>query len=200
MNKHLGLQKTLRLAALAMALLCQAAFAAEPTAFELIKAGNDYVGKDSRDKVVQIRSEKSIGSLFPTIWWVVYYDADATFKSTEVKFGAGQKLAVSRPLRMIEYIKAENIFDPKKLHTDSNKAIQIASAQPLLKNITLRATQLSLNSRFKFDPSLESPVWKVRLWAARLKNPNDDTSIGDVYISAADGTVLKVDLHIDRVD
>lgn len=180
--------------------LVRMAVAGEPTAFELIKLGNDYVGKDARDKVVQIRSEKSIGSLTPAIWFVVYYDADASLKATEVKFEAGKKADVKRPLRMLEFVKADKVFDKAKLKVDSDAAIKTAAAEPLLKNLTLKAAQLWLDSNLKFDLSVEAPVWKVRLWAARLKNPNDNADIGDVYISAADGKVLKSDLHINRVD
>src|SRR3954468_25004345 len=55
-----------------------AGIAAEPTAFELIKEGNRHVGEEARDQVVQIRSDKSIGTMTPTIWYVVYFDPDAT--------------------------------------------------------------------------------------------------------------------------
>ena len=106
--------------ALLICALSRIAFAAEPTALSLIKEGNDYVGKDSRDKVVQIRSEKSIGSLTPNIWFVVYYDPDATFKATEVKFGAGKKMDVKRPFRALEILNADKVFDQKKLKTDSD--------------------------------------------------------------------------------
>jgi hypothetical protein len=188
------------LTALLVCGLVRIATAAEPTAFELIRLGNDYVGKDARDKVVQIRSEKSIGTLTPTIWFVVYYDPDASFKSTEVKFGAGKKLDVNRPWRMLEYAKADKVFDKAKLKVDSDAAIKTATAEPLLKNLNIKATQLWLDSNLKLDLSVEAPVWKVRLWAAKLKNPNDNADIGDVYISAADGKVVKSDLHIDRVD
>ena len=57
--------------------------AAEPTAFDLVKEGNRYVGEQAKDKVVQIRSEKSIGGLDPAIWYVVYRDATATFNFTQ---------------------------------------------------------------------------------------------------------------------
>lgn len=171
------------------------ALAAEPTAFDLIKEGNQYVGVQSKDKVVQIRSEKSIGTLTPNIWFIVYYDPDATFKAMEVKFGAGKKLKVGRPWRVIERGMGEDkVLESSKLKTDSDKAIKIACDEPLLKSLKLRATQLWLQ---RGD---EGPVWKVRLWAAKLKNPADDVDIGDVYISAADGKVLRTKLHIDRVD
>src|SRR3954447_8834637 len=80
--------------------LGQMAKAAELTAFELIKEGNRYVGEEAKDKIVQIRSEKSIGTLTPNIWYIVFYDVDATFKATEVKFGAGKKMDVKRPTRL----------------------------------------------------------------------------------------------------
>src|SRR5277367_5671438 len=108
------------------------ALAAEPTAFGLVKLGDQYVGVQSKDKVVQIRSEKSIASLTPEIWYVVYYDPDATLKAVEVKFGAGQKMDVSHPFRLLEPITGEDkVLDQEKLITDSDKALQIATSQPL---------------------------------------------------------------------
>ena len=187
----------IRCALVVTALTCSVrlALADEPTAFELAKEGNQYVGVQSKDKVVQIRSEKSIGTLTPNIWFVVYYDPDATFKATEVKFGAGKKLKVARPLRVIEHGMGEDkVFESSKLKTDSDKAIKIATAEPLLKSLTLKATQLWLQR------GEAGPVWKVRLWAAKLNNPTKDVDIGDVYISTADGKVTRTDLHINRVD
>jgi hypothetical protein len=182
--------------------LCAALFgsslltkAADTTAFELIKLGNDYVGKDCKDKVVQIRSEKSIGSTTPTIWYVVFYDADATFKATEVKFGAGKKMKVSRPLRIIEAASdSDHVFKLADLKVDSDKAIKIAKAEDLLKPLDIRATQLWLQH------SADGPVWKVKLWAAKLRSPMNDADIGEVFISTKDGKVVKSDLHINSVD
>src|SRR6476620_1053578 len=86
----------------ALAVLSVCVQAAEKTAFELAREADKHVGEDAKGKVVQIRSEKSIGSLTPAIWYVVLYDTDATAKATEVKFGAGQKLSVKRPARVLE--------------------------------------------------------------------------------------------------
>lgn len=170
-------------------------WAGEPTAFDLIKEGNRYVGEQCRDKVVQIRSEKSVGSLTPGIWYVVYYDTDATFKATEVKFGAGRKMKVTRPARVIELAgRDKEILDRNKFKVDSDKAIQIATAEPLLKPLTLRATQLWLQH------SAEGPVWKVRLWAAKLQKPKAMADVGEVYISTESGKVVRSNLHINRVD
>jgi len=41
---------------------------AEPTAFELIKEGNRSLGEQSKDKVLEIHSDKSVASLTPNIW------------------------------------------------------------------------------------------------------------------------------------
>lgn len=178
-----------------MLALAGTAWAGQPTAFELAKMGDQYVGIQSKGKVVQIRSEKSIASLTPNIWYVVYYDPDATLKAVEVKFGAGQKLDVSHPLRLLEPVTGDDkVLDKDKLKVDSDKALQIAKSQPVLNNLTLKASQLWLGH------GDEGPVWKVKFWAAKLKNPNEDADIGVVILSATDGSVVKTDLHPNSVD
>jgi hypothetical protein len=61
---------------------------------------------------------------------------------------------------------------------DSVKTIQIATAQPLLKNLALKATQLRL------EHGDTGPQWRIKLWAAKLKNSSDDTDIGIVILSS----------------
>lgn len=185
----------LALAGLCAGLLARTAAAEDFTAFQLIKEGNRHVGEDAKDKVTQIRSEKSIGSLTPTIWYVVYYDPDATAKATEVKFGAGRKLEVKRPARILELAGRTYTQLPKeKLKTDSDKALETATKDPLLKNLKLTASRLTLE---RWDDVV---VWKVRLWAAKLRNPTKDADIGEVFVAAEDGKVVHSDLHINRVD
>jgi hypothetical protein len=181
-------------AALAMA-LAPCARAGDLTAFQLIKEGDHFVGDQSKGKVVQIRSEKSVASLTPEIWYVVYYDPDATLKAVEVKFGAGQKMKVTHPLRLLEPVTGEDkVLDRSKLTVDSNRALEIAKSQPLLSNLALRASQLWL-----LHGDL-GPVWKVKFWASKLQHPNDYADIGVVFISAADGSIVKTDLHPNSVD
>jgi hypothetical protein len=183
------------LAVLALALLPNMVSAKELSAYDLIKEGNRYVGEQSKDKVVQIRSEKSIGGLTPTVWFVVYYDTTASMKATEVKFGAGKMLDVKRPFRLIE-MAGENIpIDRTKMKVDSAEAIKTATKEPLLEKLTLTATQLKLD-REKDG----SAVWKVKIWASKLRNASRDVNIGEVHVSAEDGKVIKSDLHINRVD
>src|SRR5438445_2469623 len=194
--KNSTFQQKIFVLALAALALVQTARAADLTAFDRIKEGNRYLGEEAKDKVVQIRSEKSVGTLTPTIWYVVYYDPDATFKATEVKFGAGKKLSVKRPARVFEFGSVESKqLDRAKMKVDSNKAPKIATAEPLLQNLKVKASQMWLQR------GEETPVvWKVRLWAVKLRNPEHDADIGDVYISAEDGKVVRSDLHINRVD
>ena len=173
-----------------------ASLAAEPTAFELIKEGNRHVGEEAKGHVVQIRSEKSIGSLMPNIRYVVYYDPDATAKATEVKFAAGTKVSVKRPARILEPItRSHRELAREKLKIDSDKAIQIAKSDPLLKNVTLTNTEMRLERG-----EGEQPVWKVKLWAAKIRKPSETVNIGEIHISAEDGKVVKSDLKPGRVD
>jgi hypothetical protein len=168
---------------------------AETTAFDLAKDGDAYVGVQSKDKIVQIRSDESVMTLAPNIWYVTYYDPDAMFKSVEVKFGAGKEMNVSHPVKPFQPPTSESeILDKSKLNVDSDRALKIATSQPLLKDLTLKASKLTLEN------SAGVPVWKVELWAAKLKNPNDIADIGLVILSANDGSVIKTDLHPDKVE
>ena len=178
--------------------LSVSATAVEMTAFDLSADGNRYVGERSNGRVVQVRSDKAIGSLTPNIWNVVYHDPDATLKAIEVKFAAGKKLDVTRPIRLLEPItKGDEPLTKDQLKIDSDKAVEIASREPLLEKLTLKSARLVLERRSHDDGT---PVWKVRLWAAKLKNPNDSADVGEVVISADDGKVLKSDLKPDRID
>lgn len=169
----------------------------EPTAFDLIKEGNRHVGEEAKDKVSQLRSEKSVGSLVPNIWYVVFYDLDATAKATEVKFAAGKKIGVKRPARVLEFGSGTyKAMDREKMKIDSNRAIEIAIKDPILANLTLTNTQLWLDQGRDDD----APVWKIRLWAAKVRKPTETVEIGDLYIGADEGKIIKNNLKIHRVD
>jgi hypothetical protein len=184
--------------------LALSARGSESTAFALIKEGNRYVGEQSKDRIVQIRSEKSVGTLTPNIWYIVFYDPTASLKATEVKFGAGKMLTVKRPMRLLEPVTGGDLpLDREKLKVDSDQAIQTALKEPLLQNIKVTASRLTLSrigEGVLGQGVMVEAVWKVRLWAAKLRNPNKDADIGEVWVSATDGKVVKNDLKIDRVD
>ena len=181
-----------------------AARGAEATAFELATEGNRFVGEQSKDRIVQIRSEKSVGGVSPNIWHVVFYDPTATLKAVEVKFGAGKMLDVKRPIRLLEPVTGGDVpLDKAKLKIDSDKVIKTALKEPLLQNIKVTATQLKLErvgEGVLGQGGPGEPVWKVKLWAARLRDSSRDADIGEVWISATDGKVLKSDLHFNRLD
>ena len=166
---------------------------AEPTALELIKEANRYVGEQSKNKVVEIRSEKSIAGLTPNIWYVAFFDPDSKSRPVEVKFGAGQKMTVKHRSGFGSS-KADKILDLGKLTVDSDKAIKIATAETLIAKLTLKATQLWLE---KEDGV---PLWKVKLWAAKLRKPDSTANIGEIFISAESGKVVKNDLRPNKVD
>ena len=171
------------------------ALAGDPTAFELVKEGNRYVGEQSKDKVVEIRSEKSIGSVTPNIWYVSYYDPDSGSKRAEVKFGAGQQMGIKRTWRPFGASSvAAKVMNPKQLKIDSDKAIKIATSQPLLDKLTVKATQLTL------EEAGGTPVWRVRIYAAKLSKPEEMVDVGDVWLSAETGQVTRTDLKISKVD
>ena len=66
--------------------------------------------------------------------------------------------------------------------------------EQLLENLKLTATQLWL------EHGDNGPQWRVKLWAQRLNDPNEDADIGVVILSANDGTIVNLDLHPNSVD
>jgi hypothetical protein len=197
------ISRTLLAIGLAVGGLIRVAHAEDLSAFQLITEGNRYVGEQSRDKVVQIRSERSTSGLTPNVWFVVFYDPTAALKAAEVKFVGGKMVDVSRPLRLLEPISgADQPLDRTKLKVDSNKALQIVQDDSTLKNVKLYATQLKLERVGEGVLGLSNtgePVWKVKLWAKKVGGPSDK-DIGEIWISANDGKVVKNDLHVDRLN
>ena len=166
---------------------------ADPTAFDLARKGDDYVGVQSKDKVLEIYSEKSVAMLMPNIWYVDYYDPDAGWKTVEVKFGGGQEMEVTHPSHIFQgHPKETDVLDQSKLEVDSPRALKIAQTQPLLKGLTLKESKMTLQN------SDDGVVWKVEIWAAKVNDSTKEADIGIVTVSAADGSVIKADLHPDN--
>jgi hypothetical protein len=169
--------------------------ATSPTAFSLIKEGNRYIGEQAKDKVVQIRSERSSGGITPNVWHVVYYDSTASFKATEVKFKDGKMLDVKRPLRLLQATGQKSDPLPKeKLKVDSDEALKIASKQSSLENVKLTSTEM----RLERGPT-DDPIWKIQMWASGPKDSQHETTLGDITISAFDGKVIESDLKPEKV-
>jgi uncharacterized membrane protein YkoI len=172
-----------------------AALASEPTAFDLIKEGNKYIGEQSKDRVVQIRSEKSVGGLTPKEWAVVYHDETATLKAVEVKFVGGKMASVKRPARLLEAMSDRNEpLDRKKLKIDSDKASAIVLKEPILEGLQVTAISLRL------DHSKDGAVWKVRVWAQKTKDAKREADLGEIFVDAETGKVTKLDIQLNRAD
>lgn len=180
---------------LALALQAFSLPAADKTAFELAKEGNKHIGEHARDKIVQIRSDKSVASVTPNVWYIVYYDQYATMKSVEVKFVGDKVASVKRPLRLIEAAAdKDNQLNPKQLKTDSDKALKIALQEKILENLKITASQM------KLEEYEGAPVWKIRLWAQKIRQPNKEADIGQIFVAAEDGKVVHLDIKPEKVD
>lgn len=166
----------------------------EPTAFQLAKDGNRFVGEPSKGKVLAIESDKSIASLTPSVWTVKYFDPDAKSKIVEVKFGSGLKLDVKRPWKPFGSAREADVLDLQKFKVDSDEAVRIATSQQLLAPFRLKYTQLRLG------PCDDGLVWRVRIWSAKLGKPEVIMDIGEVFISPVDGKIVRADLHIERLN
>ena len=188
-----GIRITTTLAA-GIGLLQLAAVAGDLTALELFKKGDQLVGSEAEGRLVQIRSEKSIASLTPSIWYVTYYDPNSSGKATEIKFEAGAKTEMNYKGNFLGIGKKPKELPKDRIKVDSDAAIRTATGEPLLKNLTLKATQLIL------EEWQGIPTWKVEIWAAKLQKPERMVDVGEVYVSAEDGKVLRSDLKISKVD
>jgi hypothetical protein len=142
----------------------------------------------------EIRSEKSVGSLTPKVWYIVYYDETAKLKAVEVKMVGGKMTEVNRPLRLLEAATAQHEqLDPKRLKIDSDKALATALKEPILEHLKISSTSMRL------DHGSAGPVWIIRVWAEKLKNPNKDVDIGEIVLDAESGKISKLDVHIEKV-
>ena len=166
------------------------------SALSLVKEGNRYVGEQAKDKIVQIRSERSVNGLKPSVWYVVFYDSTAALKATEVKFINGKMTDVKRPLRLLEATsdKSEPL-DRSKIKLDSDDALQAALKEPALQNVKPSSSEMRLE---RGDAG--APIWKIQLWGAKADDSKDDASLGTVTLSAEDGKTIRSDLKTDKVD
>ncbi|WCJ60828.1 hypothetical protein NXS98_06780 [Fontisphaera persica] len=193
--KTLLVTRLLACLALAGMLAQSGLWAADKTAFELAKEGNKHVGEHARDKIVQIRSEKSVGSVTPNVWYVVYYDQFATMKAVEVKFAGDKVASVKRPFRLIEAAAdKDSQLNPKQLKVDSDKALKIALKEKILENLKVTASQM------KLEEYEGAPVWKIRLWAQKIRQPNKEADIGQIFVAAEDGKVVHLEIKPEKVD
>lgn len=112
----------------------------------------------------------------------------------EVKFAAGKMVDVKRPFRVIELAKGAEQMDVGKLKIDSDEAIKKALDEPILKDIQVKSVEA------KLENSKTGPVWRLKLWAAKLNNNNQTADIGKITLTADEGKVTESDIHLNRLD
>jgi len=159
------------------------------TAFALVKEGDHFIAPQAKDKITQIHSEKSVGSLVPDVWYVDYYDSTTAFKVTEVKFVGSKVTEIKQPKHLLDAFNGTKLLEWRKLKIDSDRALAIALKQPLLKTTELKAAQLWL------ERTVVGSSWRIRFWTERLGRPGQTVDIGELYVSSKNGEVLKNALH-----
>ena len=107
-------------------------------------------------------------------------------------------------MRLLEPVTGGDApLDKARLKVDSDEALKTALKEPLLDKLKMSASQLKLErvgDGVLGTSGPGEPVWKIKLWATKLRDPSRDADVGEVWVSAADGKTVKSDLHINRVD
>jgi hypothetical protein len=191
---QLRLYSSLALLALALAGPGQSLAAAGMTAFDLVKEGDKVVAPEAKDKITQIRSEKSTANLVPDIWHTDYFDTTAAFKITEVTFVSGKVTEITRPKHFFSAFSGTKQLEWRKLKVNSDRALAIALKEPTLQKLHVQATQ------FWLDWGKFGSTWKIRFWAFRQSKPDQIVEIGDLYLSTKTGEIFKNDLHPRSAD
>jgi hypothetical protein len=164
------------------------AAAKRPTALQLVRQGNTHVSERSRNQVVQILSAREPVDLPPQHWRIVYYDPKVRYKSVEVRFENGVLERIYEPNRLLEFLSpdAQKPLDIEKLRIDSDDALRIALALPVVKELVVRSADFELARGYG-----GLPVWKIRLFGALVGQSSDDSALGYAIVVADDGKVLK---------
>ncbi|HSH93020.1 MAG TPA: hypothetical protein VK968_02665, partial [Roseimicrobium sp.] len=77
---------------------------------------------------------------------------------------------------------------------DSDKALKIVLKEPLLEDAKPTAV------KFKLDRFQGVPVWKIDLWAASVKNPAKEKSLGDIWVDTKEGKIVQSRLKINKAE
>ena len=116
---------------------------------------------------------------------------------TEVKFAAGSLVEVSHRsgvLGISGLSRKPRALPLERLKVDSDRALERAISEPVFRNIRLTNAELQL--LFKD----EIPVWKVTLWAGKVRKPESTAKVGDLLVDAENGKVTLLDIKLKRLD
>jgi hypothetical protein len=158
------------------------------TGLAAARAGNQFIPPQAKDEVTAIYSEKTQGGLDPAIWRIDYFDPSTSFKTTEVEFTGGKVTKISQPKHVLHLLVGVKKLNWRKMKIDSDQALATALKDPVMKGFQLEADQFWLRR------SPTDPIWEIRFWATRLGHPGKTMKIGQIFISARDGMVVKNEL------
>jgi serine/threonine protein kinase len=167
----------------------------QPTALQLVRQGNTHVSERSKDKVVQIVSERTAIDSPPQNWRIIYYDPKARYKLVEVQFEDGKMSRIHELTRLLGFLtpQAQKPIDIEKLKIDSSDALKITLNLAAIKNLTVQSAELALERGYG-----GSPVWKVSLFGSSENDPLKEKSLGYAILLTDDGKVLKETLSINE--
>jgi len=134
-------------------------------------------------KVVGKRDEKEIT---PTTWTFYFFDKTAPGHARIITVNSGKIIKNGGDLEHFAAPYSEqNVLPEGKVLIDSTLALQIA--QSLIPDVKISSSEFIL-----MEPKNSEPVWKVRLWS---KEGDDDRKLGEVTLSAEDGTLREKHLN-----
>ena len=135
----------------------------------------------AKNKVLRAEADRFQVGTIPQRWRITYYDPNALYDATELRFEKGQMARLHQPTRLLGVLnpQAPKPMDIEKIKIDSDEAVRVALGLPTVTPLSIKTVELELE---RGTGGL--PVWKVRLFGLTQQE-------GSVTIAADDGKVLK---------
>jgi|GEM_PF-1072015 len=137
-------------------------------------------------ELLKVVGKRDDTELTPTTWTFYFFDKTAPGHARIITVNSGKIIKNSGDLEHFAIPYSEqNVIPEAKVLIDSTLALQIA--QSLIPDVKVSSSEFTL-----LQPKNSEPVWKVRLWS---KEGDDDRKLGDVTLSAEDGTLREKHLN-----
>jgi hypothetical protein len=171
------------------------------TVFQAVEIARKQVNDYAKKSLVQVVGKPSTVSQMPEEWQVLFYDPKAEQNgmmitvSGNVVTGIHDGYTQVDNMRILAY-KMEEIIDPAKFKIDSPRIIPILQNDSSLKGVKITSIGLWLKKEKKGP--LESPVWRVDLYASNAKGDRE-VQFGTAKVDAESGKVIKLDLNLKAI-
>ena len=164
------------------------------TALQLVADGNAYVSERSKDRVLQIISERGPIEGMPQEWRILYFDEKASRNSVEVRFEKGEMVRMHEPSGLLNWFSpgAQKTLDLTKVKIDSPEAIRLAASELSVDGTTPKSVEMKLERG-----NGGAPVWNVKVFGVAEKS-SDEAALGSVVLLAEDGKVLKKETAVRK--